>query len=311
MLKNYILYLLIVFLALLSSCANNSDEEPNPTPPTGEISLKIEHLVGEWVLYYEAKEVFKLNSAGEGSGVPYRDPGYTGFYIRFDSNQKYIEKNPFNKQTIEGEYDIVGKDSLRVKYKIPDKAGNPTTKDTTVTKLVARDPQTGTFVIVDRYKYHSANVYGVRDYSKYRNINNTPSSYPDQPLLTLNKNDLLGSWIQTKAVTETGDVSIDSTQYHGSKVTFKTDGTYEFRNPPKNNENEGELATWGDYVTIDDVVHFRYEKYDESMEMEIDKASTLCIRYISSQEFETYDRMIVLKNGVLLVMTKRSTFRKE
>lgn len=315
-LNNYILYLSIVSLTLLSSCANNSDEVPSPTPPSpGGVDITAEDMVGEWVLYNEAKEVFKVNSAGEGSGVPYRDPGYTGFYVRFENVSQnigeYFEKNPFNKETVKGKYWIVGKDSLRVKYKVLDKEGNPTTKDTTVTKLIARNPSTGTFVLVDRYKYHTTTTYGVRDYSKYRNKNNTPTSYPDQPLLILNKNELIGSWIQTKAQTTIDNITSDSLQYINSKVTFKTDGTYEFRNPPASGQSEGELATWGDYVVIDDVIHFRYQGFDESLGKQIDKGSTFCIRYKSGDQFETYDRMMVMKGGMTLTMTKIAAFRKE
>lgn len=304
----------------MSSCVNNSDEEPTPAPSGGGITdLKAEDFNGEWVLYYEAKEVFKLNSLGEGSGNLFQDPGYTGFYIKFEDGE-YLEKNPFNKETIKGIYKIVGekKDSLRVEYKIRDKAGNITDRDTAVTKWVVYHPSNKTFAVLDRYKYHAADTYGVRDYSKYRNKNNPPSSYPNQPLLTINSSNLIGSWIQTEALIQLqapsgGNITTsDSTQYYaGSKVTFKTDGTYEFRNPPKNGENEGVLATSGDFVTMDDVIHFKFQSYDESVGKEIDKASTFWIRTMSEKEFHTYDRMIVLKNGVLLTMTKRTTFRKE
>lgn len=317
-LNNYILYLFIISFTLLSSCANNSDEDPKPTPPTGEVvDLSAKDMVAEWILYHESKEVFEVNSSGGGSGVPYRDPGYTGFYIKFENVVKdtgeYVEKNPFGKETIKGRYWIVGKDSLRVKYKVPDKEGNPTSKDTTVTKLIASDPLKGTFVLVDRYKYHAATLgtWGVRDYSRYKNKNNTPSSYPEQPLLTVNKNQLLGNWTQTKAHFTIGDISSDSLQYIGSKVTFKNDNTYEFRNPPKQGQTEGELATWGDYVTVDDVIHFGYKVFDPSLNKQIDKASTFWIRRISATEFETYDRMMVVLGGIPVTKTQISEFRKD
>lgn len=303
-----------IFTTALFSCTNNDDEQPNPPPPNYEIvDLKPTDLVGEWEVYYATKEVFKTDETNTGSGVPYRDPQYNGNFIHFVDESNYYEKNPFGQKTAEGKYQIIAKDSVKITFKKYDNNGNLIDKDTTAYRRIARDPKSGTFVQLDKYMFLADNGlrFGIIDVTKYRNINNTPADYPNKPTLVLNDSQLLGSWIQFQAQTQIGDrPAVDSVKYHGSKLVLKPNKQYEFYNPPVNGA-PGQLAQSGNYILDDDVIHFAYQEKGQQTGQIENKSSTFWIRAISATEFEVYERMAGVRNGVIVRVTVIDKFRKE
>ena len=301
-------------MVVLSSCSNNDDETPNPPIPNYDIvDLQPTDLIGEWEVYYATKEVFKTDGTNQGSGVPYRDSQYNGNYINFTDASNYYERNPFGKKTAEGKYEIIAKDSVKVTFKKYDEDGNLIDKDTVAYRRIARDPKSGTFVQLDRYAFNATNGlrFGIVDATKFRNINNTPDDYPNKPTLVLSRSQLVGSWVQTLAQTQIGDrPPVDSVKYHGTKLVFELNGEYKSYRPPVNG-NPGELSESGNFVIDDDVLHLGYKARDPKTGDEKDASSTLLIRSISANEFEVYERMASVKNGVIVRVTIIDKFRKE
>ena len=310
MLKNYLSYIFALIL-VFSSCANNSDEPDSVNPPTSDlVDLKVENLIGDWEVYYATQEVFKYGNSG---GIAHPDPTIKGFMVSFVNGTDYYETNAIGVKTVEGTYAIIGKDTIALTFKKKDRYGVLTNIDTTAYRHIIRDPLTGTFVQSDRYMLQAANDerYSVEDITKFRNINNTPSTYPNQPDLILKISDLYGTWVQTKAQTQRGEYVIDSVKYHGTKMIFNLDSTFETYLPPASG---GSLSEAGKFYLIDDVVHLTYKYYDQNTQAERDTSSTFWIPKreggITSNKFVVYDRFVIYENKNLVTVTLTDVFER-
>lgn len=236
------LYILLLLIPLtFAGCVNNNDDPlPGPESPEGEVvkTLTIENLIGTWQQYYYTKAV--------NNGTPFRYIEFDGNTITFNANSTFSMSDIRGVVGRTGAFNISRSDSIVF-----------TSEPDSITANMVPFISNFRFTTIDAYVgvlTGAPYLYNIVDTKLWRNIATMPTGHPGLTKEEVTVERLQGQWViySFRAYINSqiaGDNSEREAQSLGISFLFNSDKTYiEYA-------QNGNIATQGTYVIVDDVVH--------------------------------------------------------